>query len=73
MRTQAAEARRSVVLTVLVGLLLRLPFTCRPAYPDEAGYLLVARHWRSGGPWLYGMLWVDRPPLLWGMWVVGLR
>jgi hypothetical protein len=37
MRTQAAEARRSVVLTVLVGLLLRLSFTCRPAYPDEAG------------------------------------
>lgn len=57
-----------MLLATLLVVLLRLPFTWRPAYPDEAGYLLVARHWHSGGPELYGHLWVDRPPLLIAFW-----
>ncbi|MBB6629754.1 hypothetical protein H5V45_20725 [Nocardioides sp. KIGAM211] len=68
MRTEATAATRSVTLAALVAVLLRLPFTWRPSYPDEAGYLLVARHWHGGGPGLYGSLWVDRPPLLIAFW-----
>ncbi len=57
-----------VVLLAGLGVLgLRLPFLAGPAAPDEAGYLLVARHWSlldqpTGS--LYGHFWVDRPPLL---------
>jgi hypothetical protein len=47
-----------------VAVLLRLPGLASPARPDEAGYLLVAAQARPGGPFLYGDLWVDRPPLL---------
>jgi len=54
----------SVLGAVLAAVLVRVPFVGLPGYPDEAGYLLVARHWHSGGPGLYGDLWVDRPPLL---------
>lgn len=57
-------ARDTIVLAVLATLVSRLPFLAAPAYPDEAGYLLVAEHWRAAGPDLYGRLWVDRPPLL---------
>lgn len=34
---------------------------------DEAGYLLVARDWHLHGPGLYGRYFVDRPPLLMGI------
>ncbi len=49
---------------VLVAIMLRIPLVGLPVFPDEGGYLLVARYWHSGGPGLYGDLWVDRPPLL---------
>ncbi len=55
------------VLAALAGtaVLLRLVPSLRvPAGPDEAGYLLVAGQAHGGGPFLYGDLWVDRPPLL---------
>lgn len=58
----------SVAAAALAAILLRLPLVGLPAFPDEAGYLLVARHWHSGGPALYGDLWVDRPPLLIVFW-----
>lgn len=48
----------------LLTAALRLPFLTRQEYPDEGGLLLVARHWSDGGPWLYGALFVDRPPVL---------
>jgi hypothetical protein len=51
-------------LAVAAAIALRLPFLAAPARPDEAGYLLVAAHAHPGGPFLYGDLWVDRPPLL---------
>ena len=53
-----------VLLAALAAVLLRLPLLGGPARPDEAGYLLVARAVRRAGPFLYGDLWVDRPPLL---------
>ncbi|HET6626010.1 MAG TPA: hypothetical protein VFG63_06435 [Nocardioidaceae bacterium] len=49
---------------VALALVLRAPFLLDPPEPDEAGYLLVARHWQIGDPSLYGHFWVDRPPLL---------
>lgn len=59
-------ARGSGGWALLAGLVvaLRLPTLWMPARPDEAGYLLVAQHLHRGGPFLYGPLFVDRPPLL---------
>lgn len=45
-------------------VLLRLPFVSLLPYVDEGGLLVVARHWHTGGPRLYGWLFVDRPPIL---------
>ena len=53
-----------VALCVALAVALRLPFVDRVAYPDEGGLLLVAEHWHTDGPGLYGRLFVDRPPLL---------
>jgi len=30
--------------------------------PDEGGFSVIAQHWREPGSFLYGPLWVDRPP-----------
>lgn len=59
-----------VLLAAVLAVLVRLPFIGRPAFPDESGLLLVARQWHSGGPALYGDLWIDRPPLIVGFWSV---
>ena len=43
-----------------------------PLYSDEAGFYLVARDLLHGGSGqLYGHYWVDRPPLLIGLYVLG--
>ncbi|MPZ97415.1 MAG: hypothetical protein GEU96_21490, partial [Propionibacteriales bacterium] len=55
---------RLIMACVLLAIALRAPFVGDPLDRDEAGYLLVARHWHGDGPHLYGDLWVDRPPLL---------
>lgn len=55
---------RDRLLLAALAVLLRLPTLGAAARPDEAGYLLVARQAHAGGPFLYGDLWVDRPPLL---------
>ncbi len=47
---------------VLLAAALRAPFIGLFPYPDEAGLLIVAAHWRDEGPQLYGHLFVDRPP-----------
>lgn len=57
-----------VVCAGMLALLLRVPFVGRAPFPDEAGFLIVAREWNPGGPSLYGELWVDRPPLLLLFW-----
>lgn len=59
--------RRPAVLVPLAGVVavaLRVPFLHDPPYADEGGLLVVAAHWHTGGPFLYGSLFVDRPPLL---------
>jgi hypothetical protein len=48
-------------------VLVRLVVVARPLGPDEAGYLAVGRQWGSAGTSLYGDYWVDRPPLLVGL------
>lgn len=53
-------------LIALAAGLLRLPFVHVPLERDEGGYLLVAAQWRPG-PSTYGNYFVDRPPLLMGI------
>ncbi len=57
-------SRRVVAASVVLALVLRVPYLDDPLYPDEGGYLLVAERWTPDGPHVYGELWVDRPPLL---------
>lgn len=64
--TQTPAGRATLALPVL-AVLARVPLLAAPARTDEVGYLLVARHAHAGGPFLYGDLWVDRPPLLIGV------
>ncbi len=54
----------STLTAVTLAVALRLPFLSVPLAPDEGGYLLVASHWHDEGPFSYGRLFVDRPPLL---------
>ncbi|MCY7400706.1 MAG: hypothetical protein LH477_07085 [Nocardioides sp.] len=54
--------RRSVMLACLATLLVHLLSLTRLLGSDEGGFAMVARHWRDGGPFLYGPQWVDRPP-----------
>jgi hypothetical protein len=60
-----SQLRLPVALAVLTAL-TRLPYVDRPLSPDEGGFLLLAGQW-SPGPSLYGHYWVDRPPLLIGL------
>lgn len=53
-----------IAATVVV---LRLLLVTRPPSPDEGGFLVVASQWHVGGSSLYGSYWVDRPPLLIGI------
>ncbi|MBZ5737178.1 hypothetical protein [Nocardioides mangrovi] len=46
--------------------LARLPFLGMPLAPDEGGYLVVADQWHPGTS-TYGDYFVDRPPLLIGL------
>lgn len=54
------------VITAALALAAWLPFLRTPLMPDEAGYLTVGAQWRPGAS-LYGDYWVDRPPLLIGI------
>jgi hypothetical protein len=56
--------RRWDLALAAAAVLTRLPLIAAPARPDEAGYLMVAAAAHPHGPYLYGDLWVDRPPLL---------
>ena len=56
-----------VVLVLVAGsVAARLPFLATPLSPDEGGFLMVAAQW-SPGTSLYGDYWVDRPPLMIGL------
>jgi hypothetical protein len=63
-RTDARLAYAVVGATIVVALLARLPFLHNETYPDEGGMLVVARDWHTGGPYLYGNLFLARPPLI---------
>ncbi|GAB7004195.1 hypothetical protein JCM18899A_16670 [Nocardioides sp. AN3] len=63
--------RVPLALALLAGL-ARLPFLNRPLSPDEGGFLLLAHQWSPGSS-LYGAYWVDRPPLLIGIFAVADR
>ncbi|GAA1972520.1 hypothetical protein GCM10009798_37100 [Nocardioides panacihumi] len=54
-----------LVLAVLAAA-VRLPLLARPLSPDEGGFLLLAAQWAPGSS-VYGDYWVDRPPLLIGL------
>ncbi|TCI98641.1 hypothetical protein [Aeromicrobium sp. IC_218] len=53
----------------LLAVLVRLPRLDAPLSPDEGGFLMVAAQWAPGSS-LYGDYWVDRPPLLMGIFAV---
>lgn len=58
------SGRRFLVAVCLGAAVVRATYVARPLRNDEGGYLLVARHWRTGGEFLYGDWFVDRPPVL---------
>lgn len=63
---------RSAPLVLAIGLLavaVRLPRLDASLSPDEGGFLMVAAQWAPGSS-LYGDYWVDRPPLLVGLFAV---
>ncbi len=59
-----SPARRFLVPLCLVVVLVRATYVPRPLRNDEGGYLLIARQWHTGGEFMYGDYFVDRPPLL---------
>ena len=58
------SARRLLVPLCLLVVLIRATYVLRPLRNDEGGYLLAARQWHTGGEFMYGDYFVDRPPLL---------
>ncbi|SFB75110.1 hypothetical protein SAMN04487968_101307 [Nocardioides terrae] len=64
-RTAPLPAATTVVLALLTAV-ARLPFLGQPLSPDEAGFLMVGGQWSPGSS-LYGDYWVDRPPLIIGI------
>lgn len=58
----AFSRRHSVALACVATLSVHLLSLTRRLGSDEGGFAMVARHWTDGGPFLYGPLWVDRPP-----------
>lgn len=61
-----------VAALAAAALLLRAPSLRSPLSDDEGGFLMVAAQWRPGTS-LYGDYWVDRPPLLIGVFEIADR
>jgi hypothetical protein len=59
--------RRFLLGALAVTLVLRLEAFLWPLKPDESGFLLVSRNWHPQADRLYGFLFVDRPPVLIGL------
>jgi 4-amino-4-deoxy-L-arabinose transferase-like glycosyltransferase len=59
--------RHPVAIAVTLAVVARLPALTRPIRADEAGFLLVARAWDPQPESMFGPYWVDRPPLLIGV------
>ena len=60
-RHQVAVA---IAFGLILTLLLRAPWYDAALGRDEGGVAMVARDWHGGGPFAYGSLFLDRPPLL---------
>jgi hypothetical protein len=60
--------RQRTALWVVAGgaaaLVLRAPWSDAALGRDEGGVAMVAHAWHGGGPFAYGGLFLDRPPLL---------
>jgi hypothetical protein len=56
----------------VAAALVRIPTLGRPLSSDEGGYLLVASQWAPGRS-VYGAYFVDRPPVLIGLFAVAGR
>lgn len=56
--------RRFLVLTCVGVVLARATYVTQALRHDEGGLLFIARRWHTGGEFLYGDYFVDRPPLL---------
>lgn len=54
--------RRSVALAIVATLVVHLLFLKTRLGSDEGGFATVGRFWTTGGHYLYGPQWVDRPP-----------
>lgn len=65
--------RRSVALACAATLVVHLLSLTRQLGPDEGGFAMVARYAGSGGGFLYGPQWVDRPPGLIALFEVAQR
>jgi 4-amino-4-deoxy-L-arabinose transferase-like glycosyltransferase len=55
---------------VLLALLLRAPWFQAALGLDEGGVTLISQSWHSGGPFAYGSYFLDRPPLLVGLYSI---
>ncbi len=67
---RAVEAHRYLTCTVAavtLAVALRAPWFGAPLGNDEGGLTYIAAHWHTGGPNLYGFYFIDRPPLLLGV------
>src|SRR3954453_15336847 len=53
-----------VVAAIALTIVLRAPWLDAPLNRDEGGDALVAQTWSHGGPFAYGNVFLDRPPLL---------
>jgi hypothetical protein len=64
-RRLSTRATYAVVgVVVALAVVARVPFLHNGIYPDEGGMLVVAREWHTGGPYIYGDLFLARPPLI---------
>lgn len=59
---QGLTARLGVTPACVATFLVHAALLRSALGPDEGGFSVVARHWTASGPFLYGPLWVDRPP-----------
>jgi 4-amino-4-deoxy-L-arabinose transferase-like glycosyltransferase len=57
---------------VLLALVLRAPYLSVPLGRDEGGLAFIAQQWGRGDGSLYGSYWLDRPPLLVGLFRVAV-
>jgi 4-amino-4-deoxy-L-arabinose transferase-like glycosyltransferase len=64
---QRRQTISAVLGCVLLALVLRAPYLSVPLGRDEGGVAFIAQNWGRGHGSLYGSYWLDRPPLLVGL------